>query len=373
VRDWFTPLSPYRGQPPLFEDEEENYWEGLPEPLSILAVSAKRYALYNRLPDGTYRIRKFSSHGVGTWRKRHDYVPPAHIPEPCGDVWTLGGERWQYDRWYEAIAAIDGGTLLDGRDTPTDERGAPRFVVPTESDWLRTPAFHQLTLSTWTLYERYQHVEGMRPFNFLTVLPALSREDTFFRQRAIEQEALAGRISWEDARVMQARYEELVGVAYFAPYAERWEDVRAVRRMDTGEVVEGIKHRTLGEALRAYFQHPEWKSADPRGVGLLPRRRVRVMQHTATGKESNALAKLAAEETDGAIGGREAGIDGAQVFDHGTLQETLSRWSIAELVQVTGLKRSTMRDLRSGKTVEPSPETLRALLHGLSQLDRQTA
>jgi hypothetical protein len=368
IRDWFTPLSPYRGQPPLFEDEEENSWQGQPEPLYILPISAKRYALYNRLPDGARRIRKFSSHGVGTWTKRSGYVSPPHIPAPCGDVQKLGGERWQYDLWYDAIAAIDGGTLPDGRPTPIDAHGAPRYVVPADSEWLSAPAFHKLAITTWNLYQACKHIEGLRPFNFLTVLPVLSAEDIFHRQRRIEHEALAGRVSWEEVQAAKARYEVLAGVTFIAPYAETWERVREVRRTDTGEVVGGIEHRTLGEALRDYFQHPEWKSGDPRGIGLLPRRHVTVLRHVAIGKESNAIALQAAEETDGAIGGREAGIDAAQMFDQGTLQETLSPWSVADLVRATGLKRSTMRDLRSGRITRPSPAILSALRVGLSRL-----
>lgn len=97
---------------------------------------------------------------------------------------------------------------------------------------------------------------------------------------------------------------------FIAPFAQTRADVREVRRTDTGEVVEGIAHRTLGEALRSYFQHPEWKSADPRGVGLLPRRHVTVLRHVAIGKESNAIALLAAEETDARLGDTRQGSMG---------------------------------------------------------------
>jgi hypothetical protein len=371
IRDWFTPLSPYRGQPPLFEDEEENSWDGCPVPLYILAVSAKRYALYNRLPGGTYCIRKFSSHGVGTWNSRSGYISPPHIPAPCGDVRKLGGERWHYDLWYDAIAAIDGGTLPDGHPTPTDAHGAPRYVVPNDGEWLSAPAFHRVTLTTWNLHNAYKQIEGMRPFNFLTALPALTREESFFRQLRIDQDALAGRVTAEEARAAKARYAGLEGAAFIAPYAQTLAELRDVRRSDTGEFVGDIEHRTLGEALRGYFQHPEWKAGDPRGVGLLPRRRVTILRHVAIGKESNAIALQSAEETDGTIGGREAGIDASQVLDYGALHETLSQWSVAELVRATGLKRSTIRDLRCGRTARPGLAILSALRRGISQLGQQ--
>jgi hypothetical protein len=138
-------------------------------------------------------------------------------------------------------------------------------------------------------------------------------------------------------------------------------------------LVGAIDHRTLGEALRDYFQHPEWKAGDPQRVGLLPRRHVIVAWPVAIGKESNALSLLTAEETDGALGGTEAGIDGAQVFDQGTLQEALSRWSATDLARMTGVKRSTIRDLQTGKTARPRQTIQAALLQGLSQPHRQSA
>jgi hypothetical protein len=68
------------------------------------------------------------------------------------------------------------------------------------------------------------------------------------------------------------------------------------------------------------------------------------------------------------LGGREVGIDAAQAFDHGSLQKTLSPWSVADLVRATGLPRSTIRDLQSERTARPHPSILLALRKGLSCL-----
>jgi hypothetical protein len=377
IRDWFTPFSPYQGQPPIFEDEKVNRWDGQPEPLYFLGISAKRYVLYNRLPDGThgthgtYRIRKFSSHGVGTWKSRADYAPPPHIPAPCQDVHELGGERWHYDLWYEAIAAIDSGTLPNGRPMPRDERGVPQYSVP-DSDWLNPPAFHQVTLSTATLYHAHEHVEGARPFSFITVLPSLERQQILWRQIHLRQAAANGEIGQEDAETALARYERLAGVTFYAPYARTAVELRDVQRSDTHEAVTGIEHQRLSEALRDYYRHPEWKSGDPRGVGTLPRRHVRVLRHIAIGKESKQVALAAAEDTDGVVDGDEAGMDGAQVFDTGDvsgLREMLRGHRVAELMRVTGLPRQTIYDLRTGKTTMPTAETLAALTRRLAQVD----
>jgi hypothetical protein len=85
VTDWFQPLLPYASGR-LFEMESQNWGlaDGKPvdgqwEPLYCLAVSSKRYALYN-LVDGEVIIRKFSAHGTG------DMVNPpiyeSKTPEP---------------------------------------------------------------------------------------------------------------------------------------------------------------------------------------------------------------------------------------------------------------------------------------------------
>jgi hypothetical protein len=368
IRDWFTPLSPYRGhpdRPPIFEDEKVNRWDDKPEPLFFLGISAKRYVLYNRLPDRAYRIRKFSSHGVGTWKSRAGYVSPPRIPEPCDDVRKLGGERWHHDLWYEAIRAIDGGTLPNGLPVPRDERGVPQYVVP-DSEWLHTPAFHQVTISTAQLLRDYRHVPNIRPFSFITVLPALTHEQIFWRHRRLELAATEGRMSWEEARAAQARYEGLVGVSFYAPYATSASELHDVRRSDTHEIVEGIEHRTLAESLRDYYRHPEWKARDPQGVGILPRRQVIVLRHKAIGKETNRPALATAEETDGVVGGEEAGMDAAQVFDTGSMGETLKPYSVADLAKSTGLSRRAIYALRRGMT--PTPMMLANLSSALAEL-----
>jgi hypothetical protein len=128
----------------------------------------------------------------------------------------------------------------------------------------------------------------------------------------------------ENVGQLKAQYDGLAGVSFYAPYAQAAADLHDIRRSDTHELVEAIEHRTLAEVLRDYYRHPEWKSADPHGVGLLPRRHVMVLQHRATGRESNRAALASAEETDGVVGGEEAGMDGAQVFDIGKCERRVT-------------------------------------------------
>ena len=368
IREWFTPLSPYRGKPPIFEDEDVNEWNGRAEPLYLLGVSAKRYVLYNQLADRTYRIRKFSSHGVGTWKGRDGYQSPPHVPDPCDSISALGGERWHYDLWYDFIVALETGKLPSGVLLRRDEQGVPQYVVP-DTTWLVSPAFHRVTISTPHLLREFHDIPDIRPFNFITVLPALTRQDIFWRHLHLEQAATRAEMSWEEANKCKARYEGLSGVSFYAPYATQAADVRDVRRSDTHEVTTTIEHRTLAECLRDYYRHPEWKSEDPSGVGVLPRRHIVVTMQKAIGKESNQRALASAEDTDGVIDGVEAGMDGAQVYtpDGGTQdwQELLRSYRLSDLMVATGLPRRTLSDLRNGRTKQPSQTTREALTAGV--------
>ena len=67
IRRWFEGLNPYDAKGSILDLEDENYslsGNGL-EPLYCFAVSAKRYALFNRVADGELVIRKASAHGLG--------------------------------------------------------------------------------------------------------------------------------------------------------------------------------------------------------------------------------------------------------------------------------------------------------------------
>lgn len=350
ICDWFTPLSPYRGQPPILEREDVNDWpagsEGQPEPLYALCVSAKRYALYNRLPDGSYRTRKFSSHGVGTWQGREGYTSPPHVPDPCEPVHKLAngaGERWAYDLWYDAIAAIDGGTVW------RDDVGIPCYYVA-PSAWLNNPAFHRLTVSTADLYRAHKDIPGLRPFSFITVLPSL--EDFLLALR---------RMTLDDTTDLPI-YDGLEHVGYYASYARAASDLHDVRRKDTGARVE-IRHKTVAECLVHYYTHYEWKAAEPGGVGVLPRRHVSPVQHIHIGKESDRVQLVALEDTDGAIVESEA-----QQYSTAGLSDTLRHYAMRDLVRETGVPRQTLYDIINGAS--PTHTLCEKIQVGLARLTR---
>ena len=354
---WFTTLSPYRGQPPILEREDVNDWsagveaggEGQPEPLYALCVSAKRYALYNRLPDGSYRIRKFSSHGAGTWQGREGYTSPPHVPDPCEPVHKLAnglGERWTYDLWYDTTAAIVGGTVW------RNPVGVPyHYVRP--SAWLNNPAFHRLTVSTAELYRAHKDIPGLRPFSFITVLPSL---ETFL---------LATRRMTLDETTDPAIYDGLEHVGYYASYARAASDLHDVRRKDTGARVE-IRHKTVAECLANYYTHHEWKAAEPGGVGVLPRRHLCTVQHIHIGKESDRVQLVALDDTDGTTVESET-----QQYSTAGLSDTLRRYAMRDLVREIGVPHRTLYDIING--ARPTHTICGKIQEGLARLKQAGA
>jgi len=325
IQEWFTPLSPYQGGIPIFEYEEVNdskkergekgrnsHGEKASEPLFALCISAKRYVLYNKLRNGDIRIRKFSSHGLGLWGRRTGYTRPTHIPVPCENVEDLGGPDWVYDLWYEVISTLESGHYPDGRPLHYDKDGVPRYVVP-DSEWMDTPAFYQLTISTWEQWRQFQHLPGLRPGNFITVLPPLDfwislldeREGALADCRDDDMEAA------EDG-VLTGLRASLSGSALYTGYCKTVEDVqraaheRRIHRVrDSQRVAPSIRLTSMADVLRSYFQRPEWKAERPTGVGEMTRRHIVVMGVRVVGKESNRLAQMMAEETNGTVGARE--------------------------------------------------------------------
>jgi hypothetical protein len=211
-------LNPYaKGQ--LFEIEDENLWEGKDEPLYFLGVSTKRYVLYNKLPAGTYRIRKFSAHGTG------DLIPPENwrsgAPEPYKDVQELGGPRFMYDYWYHAIEFIE--AKAEGLLPPDAE-----FTLPQE--FSKHAAMMRVAVSTWDYYDRFRDIPGIKPFSFFTLLSSFSRD-------------IVSRRDYDEAT--RERYLSLCGTAFYAPHAKDYAAMKAKANEDSGFAIRRWPHRCL--------------------------------------------------------------------------------------------------------------------------------
>src|SRR5262249_33547719 len=137
VCGWFTRLNPYEQKGPLLKVEDANYTIGDGEviaPLYCLAVSAKRYVLFNIDPPGHPIIRKASAHGLGHLLPPYgEEGAPANIPKPSMRLDQIGVVRWQYDLWYQIIRAV-----LDGHPDQADLGYHPNLDRPAASRYAAT-------------------------------------------------------------------------------------------------------------------------------------------------------------------------------------------------------------------------------------------
>ena len=108
VREWFKDLNPYGEDHPILQLEKVNFppdkrddLQALDPPF-CLAVSAKRYVLFNR-QNGSVVVRKASGHGLGHLMAPYD-EPPAERRER---IERIGVPLWQEDLWKEIIRAAE--------------------------------------------------------------------------------------------------------------------------------------------------------------------------------------------------------------------------------------------------------------------------
>jgi hypothetical protein len=168
VRDWFKDLNPYGEDRSILQLEDVNFPTGKAgdmqslEPPLCLAVSAKRYVLFNR--QGGSNIRKASGHGLGHLLAPYD-EPAA---ERRARMERIGVPLWQEDLWQEIIRAAES-------DTPDQTRfmEMTRFDVPAASQYAATTP----DLLSWFkgYNERRPDGEKVFPFGFLLSLQTKSR------------------------------------------------------------------------------------------------------------------------------------------------------------------------------------------------------
>jgi hypothetical protein len=178
VADWFTSLNPYEIKGPLLQIEDVNYAVGskVLAPLYCLAISSKRYVLFNLDEQGLPIIRKASAHGLGHLVAPYgpDEAPP-NIPAPAVPLSEIGVERWQYDLWFQIIRAA-----LDGQPEQVDLTYHPALQLPAMSRYaVTTPV-----LERWFKKhnEERPYEERGKPFNFMCgfqASPPTTGEETF--------------------------------------------------------------------------------------------------------------------------------------------------------------------------------------------------
>lgn len=166
IRAWFQQLNPYGNGGGLLELEDVNYAlnpDGSRSDdrreLVCLAVSPKRYELFNIDPFWQPVIRKASAHGLGYLEPPYkSHQAPKAIPPPAAPLHELGVERWQHDVWYLAgHAAIHEHEprleQLPGLDRPA--MITPSITTPTVAKWFAA------------VNHGVSYTSSLRPFGFL--------------------------------------------------------------------------------------------------------------------------------------------------------------------------------------------------------------
>jgi len=279
VIDWFTPLDPYsppgRPRKPILKREGENFAIGdpaRPEPLYAVAISSKRYCLFNLGADGRPILRKASQHGLGHLVAPYgDDDPPEHIPAPVDPDRKV--KRWEHDLWWViAKAHID---------------GHPDHIQLDYHPALAKPAASPLTLSTPELLRRMDKwnsdkdpIDQARPFSFMLQFFA-HRPSTCGRSKPREVEP--GKRGRPKKRCIPKPV---------APFEKTPSDALPfVFDRETGKAVPADELRTYKSVLRHFHLSPEAKfeNGGAFDCGRTERRHVPATDAVWIGKETNTL------------------------------------------------------------------------------------
>jgi DNA-binding Xre family transcriptional regulator len=346
VCDWFLPLNPYEQKGPLLKIEEANFAIGSRdiEPLHCLAISSKRYVLFNLDDSGVPTIRKASAHGLGHLLDPYtDDEAPSTIPAPSVKLSEIGVRRWQYDLWFKIIC----GAYTDKPAVvPLDHH--PSLHNPAVSRYAATtPA-----LLTW--FNGYNasrpYGEQVKPFGFMCALQA-------------KNAMMVGKTA------TQAGSTRLRPIApYFSDTAEA---AGHCFDRETGAPIDSALLKSYAEALRAYHLSPESKfeNADHHAVGVTGRRHVQAVAIRFIGKEANKWEEKSVLGIDEELN-VEYGVDPETEAALGRLM-ALALDSDRKLAQDAGLSRGTLRRVKEGKKVRSA--TLTKIVAGIATQNAEMA
>ena len=262
MREWFNWLNPYERKGPLFKIEAANYALGSKDltPLYCVAISSKRYVLFNIDANGAPVIRKASAHGLGHFIEPYDsdHAPPS-IPPSALDLSDIGVERWQYDLWYQIIRAE-----LDGHPDQVDLSYHENLGKPAASRYGATTP----KLLRWfkKFNQNRSYRDQVKPFNFLLAF----QNKPHLRLSEDEENAVA-------KRGRRPKRHQLKPVAAFN------EDVIKASRdafdRETGKFVSNKELKIYREGLAQYHLSPESKISEGRFHRSRPHRAAACARH----------------------------------------------------------------------------------------------
>jgi hypothetical protein len=220
------------------------------------SISAKRYALYEKIGDTDIKIVDPKAHGIGF------LYPPKDSPKK----WKEDVAQWIYEMWDYIVR----GALKLKRTAPS---------------WLDLPQMMRLTITTHNVLKRLGDWEVARPYNFL-LMPMVDPLFGYAFDRPKNQ--------------------KIVLVTAFSSKQKRWFDLECIN------IYDGKKYRMVnskkekdppynvvfpsqfGRLLAEYQEHPEAKSLAPDGTpcksdtkGLLKRAHIVTGELRYIGKETD--------------------------------------------------------------------------------------
>ncbi len=397
ITNWFTALSPYYNdsgeQLPILRFEKVNYRNGKEadgfEPLYGIAVSAKRYVLYNRVRellkgagriksgDGAYwiRLRKVSAHGTGDVAQPGDYMDAEDIAENGDDGGASADVKLIQPQTYNPHVSY-----LDGNDKEQTRKNKSRIVANARAadllidlaqhavesieqgkrlDFTKlaidTPHFWQISLATAHTWKAYGERIGARPFGFATFVPSPGK-------------SYSGREALDHATFDAVRQE--LRSSYYAPFTREFSEVKDhLKRFDTHEPpeylgkMEGVNFHTLYDRLHFYFDRDEYKSFQHEGKPELARRNLVVIAQRFQGKETGGVRDDDHLDTDGAIPTDADTCYTSGAFDAAALTE----FDLTVLAEESGLPQRNLERYRSGES-RPRPPELELIARSLTAI-----
>jgi hypothetical protein len=337
VRAQLAPLSPF--QSPLeggsiLKLEDHNFLDGVRVQLGALAISAKRYVLYNQLPEGD-KIRKASEHGLG------------HLIDPTGPKLRRrdgppNAPTWIEQVWHHILAGVRG-----------KRRRAPA--------WFKRPALTRMAISTPDVLATFKAVDqgksyqdAMKPANFVLA----AHVAPFGHPDGVDPEHFQ----------LFARSEPDPAKWLTLPWIDKYSGETLSVAVGDKPPLQHVHIQSMQDVVRRYETHPEPKSVGPSGApcgqqtrGLLGRRPVVASAFRYIGKEANRLEEVQQQVLHEEAEVRTAHQDPSQTPWRRVIQPLLATLSTAQVARWAGVERRTAQYYRSG-TKEPSAAAL-ARLH----------
>ena len=316
----------------LLKLEDENVGsDGTRRELRAVAISPKRYALYDLGPKGPI-FAKVSSHGLGL------YVRPR--PDPSG--WDRPWPWWIEEVWRRIVLELEG------------------LPLPPAPEWFSAPAISRLPITQPADLAPFAELNAglpfalqVKPFNFLT----MGHDDPLAPLPAgLERKRLT----------LVAPYVQTADEALGLPWRNRFDGQAVEVTTQPGGRPDAVRLRTIADVIRDYRLHPDPKSGDPQGGrshrgsrGLLPRLHLDVTEVRHIGKESNRLDEV----EDGIV------RDAAEVYteyrdprrEWETALPRLRAIGVRELARLTGMSERTLRSRLNSRRM-PHPKDRRRLM-----------